>query len=144
MAGTSPFVRLTTALSLWLALCLPAAADDWVTVKRVIDGDTFRAAKVGKIRLMGIDTPELGRDGKPAQPGAEKAKEALQKLIMGKRVRLEYDGQRLDKYGRILAYVYTAEGLMVNEELLRLGLAEPIRYLPYSRKERFLKVYKAK
>lgn len=110
--------------------------------KWVIDGDTFVAEGAGKVRLIGVDTPELGRDGKKDEPGAEKARRFLKELIGGKTVLLDYDSERFDKYGRTLAYVTTETGLSVNEELLKRGLAEPIRSLPYKMREKYLELAK--
>ena len=84
-------------------------------VSRVIDGDTLESPS-GRVRLFGIDTPERG------QPCASKATNRLSKLAGGS-VRLE-DGPRVtDQFGRRLAYVYTEDGLSIDEILVREGLA---------------------
>ena len=84
-------------------------------VSRVIDGDTLES-HLGRVRLFGIDTPERG------QPCASKATNRLSKLAGGS-VRLE-DGPRVtDQFGRRLAYVYTEDGLSIDEILVREGLA---------------------
>ncbi len=84
-------------------------------VSRVIDGDTIELADGITIRYIGVNTPEVG------QPGAEEATEANRALVEGKKVRLEYDVQKQDKYGRTLAYVYLEDGTFVNAELVKNG-----------------------
>lgn len=84
-------------------------------VKGVSDGDTIKVRLKGRterVRLIGIDTPELGRDGAADQCHAREAKRQMKKLVQGKRVRLKRDSTQAnrDKYGRLLRYVYTAKG----------------------------------
>jgi micrococcal nuclease len=96
-------------------------------VAEVIDGDTI-AIDDGKgtlVRYIGIDTPEIARQDSPGDPYSEEALEFNGKLVEGKSVRLEYDNERYDVYGRLLAYVF-ADGVSVSEELLRSGLATPL------------------
>lgn len=96
-------------------------------VAEVIDGDTI-AIDDGKgtlVRYTGIDTPEAARQDSPGDPYSAEARELNRKLVGGKRVRLEFDSERYDVYGRLLAYVF-ADGVSVNEELLRQGLATPL------------------
>ena len=64
------------------------------------------------------------------QPGAEEATEANRALVEGKKVRLEYDVQKQDKYGRTLAYVYLEDGTFVNAELVKQGYAQVATYPP--------------
>ena len=92
-------------------------------VSRVIDGDTVKLADGSKVRYIGIDTPETRRRVWGGwmwapEPYAKKAKEYNEELVFGKKVRLEFDKEKRDKYRRLLAYVYTPEGKMVNEEIL--------------------------
>jgi len=92
-----------------------------VLVSRVIDGDTIELADGKKVRYIGIDTPE------DDEPLYHESVEANRNLVEGKRVKLEYDNQIQDKYGRTLAYVYVND-TFVNCELLRLGVAEIATY----------------
>jgi micrococcal nuclease len=88
-------------------------------VTDVVDGDTIRVLLDGgarTVRLIGIDTPETG------EPFATEATSALAALVDGENVRLEFDVEERDQYGRSLAYVWV-EKTMVNAEMLRLGLA---------------------
>ena len=102
----------------------------WVNVDKVLDGDTFKTKQGEKIRLLGINTPEIRHDTSPAQPFGNTAKRALQDLIAGKQVRLTFDKEKKDKYGRTLAHVYLKDGLWVNAELVRLGLAHVYTFVP--------------
>jgi endonuclease YncB( thermonuclease family)/ribosomal protein S17 len=104
--------------------------DRWVTVDHVLDGDTFTTKQGEKIRLLGINTPEIRHDTSPAQPFGNAAKKALQRLIAGKQVRLTFDQEKKDRYGRTLAHVYLKDGLWVNAELVRLGLAHVYTFVP--------------
>jgi len=112
--------------SLLLLLCGCAAPADTVKVVEVIDGDTTTIEGGYRVRYIGIDTPEV-------YPVAEdfgiEAWEANRDLVEGKEVRLERDVSETDRYGRLLRYVYV-DGIFVNAELLRLGLAEAKAYPP--------------
>ena len=104
--------------------------DRWVTVGRVLDGDTFRTSDGEKIRLLGINTPEIAHEASPAQPLGYEATRALKRMIDGQTVRLAFDEQRKDAYGRTLAQVYLRNGLWVNGELVRLGMAHVYTFTP--------------
>ena len=91
--------------------------EESVVVKRVIDGDIFVTEKDERVRLLGINAPEL------KDPDGEPAKRFLEEKILGETVTLKFDKKdRVDVYGRKLAYVYK-KGYFVNKELLRQGLA---------------------
>ena len=77
------------------------------------------------VRIVGIDTPELARRGKPAQPGAVEATDWLRDRITGKRVTLTHDplSNREDKYGRVLAYV-DLDGCDIGLEMVRAKYAK--------------------
>jgi micrococcal nuclease len=96
---------------------------DTVAVRRVDDGDTISAVVSGhfeKIRLIGIDAPEIGQ-----KPWGEIAKRHLTEMIVlsSWEVTIEYDIEKRDKYGRLLAYLRTKKGRMVNRAMLREGYA---------------------
>ena len=90
---------------------------EWHQVRRVIDGDTVELSNGITVRYLGINTPE--KDA----PLWQEATEANRVLVEGKLIRLEYDTNKQDKYGRTLAYLYV-EDAFINGELLRKGLAE--------------------
>jgi micrococcal nuclease len=101
------------------------AADARVT--RVIDGDTVQVRLDGRrdrVRYIGVDTPESRRPGTPVQCYAKAASAFNSRLVGGRRVRLRFDVERRDRYGRLLAYVYReGDGMFVNAELVRRGYA---------------------
>lgn len=99
-------------------------------MRRVIDGDTIELADGRLVRYLGIDAPELrrrkgGRWVRAPEPFSEAAMAANQRLVEGRRVRLEFDATTQDRFGRLLAYVYAGE-VMVNAKLLQEGLARPL------------------
>lgn len=97
-------------------------------VTRHTDGDTLRVDDV-KVRLIGVDTPEV-HSGVECYGKAASARTAAL-LPIGTRVRLVYDVDRRDRYGRTLAYVYRIrDGLFVNAELVRTGFASTMTVPP--------------
>ncbi len=92
-------------------------------VKTVFDGDTILLENGRKVRLLGINTPEVEGRNKTAEPGGQKAKKWLTENIGGQTVRLEPDVEKTDKYGRLLAHVFTKSGRFLNLELVENGLA---------------------
>ena len=86
-----------------------------VTVERIIDGDTLDTSR-GVIRLYGVDTPEVG------QKCDREATERLRDLA-DNTLRIDVGPRTSAQYGRMLAYVYTQEGVSIDEALIREGLA---------------------
>lgn len=118
------------ALSFILSFCLSsvlvagyAKAADELRVSRVIDGDTIVLEDGRYVRYIGIDTPEKGK------PYYGEAKRENERLVKGKRVRLELDIGKTDRYGRTLAYVH-ADDIFVNAELVKGGYAVIVTYPP--------------
>ena len=104
----------------------PAAA----VVQRVVDGDTVVLIGGERVRYIGVDTPELHHPRKPVEWYAREAAEFNRRLVDGKRVRLELDVQKRDRYQRLLAYVHLEDGTFVNAELLRQGYAQLLTIPP--------------
>ena len=100
-------------------------------VTEIVDGDTIRIKDglESSVRYLGIDTPEILTEFSPGDPFGSEAGELNKKLVNEKRVCLEFDKERYDPYGRILAYVYV-DGLLVNEELVKKGLARSLIFDP--------------
>ncbi len=92
------------------------------------------------VRLIGIDCPELGKNGEPDEFMAMEAKELVADLVSEKDVDLAFDMEREDRYGRWLCYVFTKNGEMVNELLLKKGLALTLTYFPFREKKKFLRL----
>ena len=101
-------------------------------VIRAVDGDTALVRIDGGaeyIRYIGVDTPETVKPGTPVQCGGPEASVYDHRAVDGRTVRLVFDRERRDDYGRLLAYVH-AGGHFVNADLLRRGLARPLPYPP--------------
>jgi micrococcal nuclease len=101
----------------------PSRSPQEALVVQVIDGDTLMLAGGIKVRVLGIDAPEMERDGQPADFLAHQAKATLAELILNRTVSLSYDRLRYDQYGRLLAYLFLPDQTLVNAELVRRGLA---------------------
>src|SRR5262245_7201389 len=82
------------------------AAQPLPTITRGIDGDTVVVDSIGTVRLIGVDTPETVDPRRPVGYFGKEASEFTTRLATGKQVRLEFDQDRTDRYGRTLAYVY--------------------------------------
>jgi micrococcal nuclease len=106
-------------------------------VLRVIDGDTIELETVGKVRLIGVDTPETVHPSKPVEHFGKEASDFLRHLLEGGEVWLEYDWQRKDKYGRTLAYVYLPDSTFVNEAIIRFGYGHGYTNYPFKYLEEF-------
>jgi micrococcal nuclease len=101
-------------------------------VERVVDGDTIEIATGGgeeDVRYIGVDTPETVKPGEPVQCFGPEASEANHDLVEGRTVRLVFDRELRDDYGRLLAYVYVGDRF-VNEELVRDGFARTLEIAP--------------
>ena len=95
-------------------------------VTRIIDGDTIEVDIAGilyRVRYIGIDTPERN------QPGYDEATLANRDLVGGRTVELEKDISEIDRYGRLLRYVWV-NGEMVNALLVESGYAQVVTYPP--------------
>ena len=106
---------------------------DPVLVKAVIDGDTIDVAAIGRVRLLGIDAPEIGRGFDTAAPFARAARDRLADLVLHRWVRLETENDQLDAYKRHLAYVLREDGVCANTVLVREGLARVTARTPLAR-----------
>ena len=105
---------------------VPLGDGDTCTVARVVDGDTLACDGGTRIRLLLIDAPELSQG--PWGEAAHRAMEAL--APPGTPLRLELDVQPRDRYGRTLAYLWLDDERLLNEELLRAGVAVVAVYPP--------------
>ena len=106
------------------------------TVESVIDGDTLVLAGGTRVRLIGVDTPELAEN---ARPFAREAREFTRSFVKNRRITLGFDRERRDVYHRVLAYVQVRDRLL-NEELIRSGYGRAVTRFPYrySIRKRFL------
>ncbi len=129
-----PLLRHPLAVRCGLAFLfgvLAGTAAPGQLVERVVDGDTIIVEGVGRVRLIGVDTPETVHPNRPVEFFGKDASAFAKRLLEGKRVRLEYDQERQDRYGRALAYVYLADGTFVNAEIIRRGYGHAYTRFPF-------------
>jgi micrococcal nuclease len=111
-------------------ITLPATIPDGAvaaTLIRAVDGDTAEVLVNGQtetVRYVGIDTPERG------EPGYQAAQRANRRLMGDGDLFLVPDRSDKDRYGRLLRFIYTADGVFVNREMVAQGYAQPIEYRP--------------
>lgn len=111
--------------------CIAAHTDEFLNVKYVHDGDTLHLADGQKVRLIGINTPELARDKSPAEAYGIEARDALRQLLkVGTRVGIQYGHERYDRHGRTLAHLYLEDGRSVQQWMLDRGYAAAITIPP--------------
>jgi len=146
---------LSLLLCLNFALSLPVYAETPApplqgTVSWIYDGDTLKIDPVGKVRLIGIDTPERKnskRDRYLIKQGIsatrqrqiyQQAKEFNIEHVKGQKVTLSLDNSPRDRHGRLLAYVHLPDGRLLNRVLLEQGLAVVYRRFEFRMKDDFL------
>jgi micrococcal nuclease len=107
----------------------------WGYVIRAVDGDTIEVRLEERredVRYIGVDTPETVKPGTPVQCFGPRAHRFNSRLVARRRVRLDFDEERRDVYGRLLAYVHLGRRF-VNAELVRRGLARTLTISPNDR-----------
>ena len=127
-----------------LLLLLPTilSAQDFYLCTRVVDGDTIIVKMKGteeRVRLIGVDTPETVHPEKPVAFFGKEASAFTKRMAEGKRVRLEYDWQERDKYGRLLAYVYLEDETFLNAEIIKRGYGFAYTRFPFKYLDKFRK-----
>jgi micrococcal nuclease len=151
---SSPFVRAVVfvgaALGVLIAVViLPNTqrsrdqGSKYFRVIHVYDGDTFKIESGEKVRLLGIDTPEMHESNKLLRDAARSGDDIETIKALGRRayefvhpkidqqsVRLEFDIEQRDKYGRLLAYVYLEDGTFLNKLIIENGYAVPLTIPP--------------
>lgn len=106
---------------------------------RVVDGDTIILDGKEKVRLIGVDTPETVHPSKPVEYFGKEASAFTKRMVEGKRVKVEYDWQGTDKYGRTLAYIYLEDGTFLNAEIVRQGYGHAYTKYPFKYMDEFRK-----
>lgn len=112
-------------------------------VVKVVDGDTIEVEKDGgivKVRLIGINTPEVVDPRRPVQCFGTEASAEAHRVLDGQSVSLESDPSQdtYDKYGRLLAYAFLPDGTLFNEHMITAGFAHEYTYdLPYTYQKQF-------
>jgi micrococcal nuclease len=129
---------------------------DGVLVSRVIDGDTIMLESGERVRLIGIDTPEMhssdkllrdsqrtGQDTQTIKAMGRKSFEFTRGLLEGRRVSLEFDVEKHDRYDRLLAYVYLEDKTFANAEIVKQGYASLMTFPPNVKyADLFLKLFR--
>jgi endonuclease YncB( thermonuclease family) len=111
--------------------CAPDRIDEFAKIARIFDGDTIQLEDGRRVRLIGINAAETGKDGQPSEPYADEAREALLSLLKPQStVAMRFDEERHDQYRRLLAHLYTPETLSVEAWLLENGYAQLIAIPP--------------
>lgn len=111
--------------------CLDNQPDTQVRIGHVIDGDTVILANGERLRLIGIDTPEIGYDGELSQPGAIKARDFLKDQLSSRELYpLRRGVEQQDRYGRSLGHLFLTDGTNLQALILARGYATPLNVPP--------------
>ena len=102
----------------------------WIRVKWVSDGDTIVLSDDRHVRYIGINAPEIAHDKQKAEAFGYAAKKYNQSLVLSKKVRLEFDKETHDRYGRLLAYIFLADGTFINKKMIEKGYAYVLHLRP--------------
>ena len=141
----SPLYRVNTAA---LAASADADISRMVPAEVIdhVDGDTVRVrilqppegvGAVETVRLLGVDTPETIHPFRPAERFGKAASDFTREGLLGQGVYLAFDGDLRDRYGRLLAYIYTGDGGCFNARLIREGYSHAYSRYPFHFMEEF-------
>lgn len=125
----SAFFCTCFSLNAYASECPPQRIDESARVNYVYDGDTVQLEDGRKVRLIGIDTPEVFSKKhhipREIKHSGQRARAALQQQLneSAMRIGLGYGLQRFDRYGRTLAHVFTPQGINVQAQLIKQGHA---------------------
>lgn len=131
------------ALSPQKGASAPKEGGGYFYVERAVDGDTLKLSGGERVRLIGVDTPEIHESQKLERDIARSRKDAAailamgreaaaftRALVQGKKVKMEYDVKKRDRYGRTLGYVYLEDGTFVNAKILEEGYGQVLTIPP--------------
>ena len=110
--------------------CAMPGVGEQVSSKLVIDGDTLDLVDGRRVRLIGVNAPEIGRRGSPSEPHAQAARRELMRLAGKGGLRLLVGEERTDKYGRTLGHLFDARGANLEAVLLQQGLGFAVGIAP--------------
>ena len=125
-----PYIIRTIICLLFIFSPQTSSADIWNQVKWGVDGDTVVLDDGQKVRYIGINAPELAHENQDAEPYAQASKRFNALLVNRRKVRLEFDRERFDRYQRLLAYIFLKNGNFVNAEILSNGYAYLLKLRP--------------
>lgn len=136
-SGAFSFARLCLALALFIPFaaaasdCRLPAATSQQAVDFVYDGDTIRLHDGTRLRLVGINTPEVAHKDKPGEPRGDEARARLQQIIDDAgEIGIAAAADSRDRYNRLLAYIYDQQGRDIQRILLAEGLAFAVSVPP--------------
>lgn len=110
--------------------CAPGPGLATARLSRVVDGDTLALADGSRVRLIGVNAPEIHGDGGRPEPGARDAERFAREFLGSGRIGLVTGSDPADRYGRTLAHVYRADGASLEAALLSAGLARQVTIPP--------------
>ncbi len=112
--------------------CAVSQFHETVQVARVFDGDTIKLVDGRKLRLIGINTPERGRNGKQNEPFYQAAKNQLQKIInkSHNQIKIVFGESKRDRYKRFLAHIFTINNENITATLIKNGMGFTIAIPP--------------
>lgn len=115
--------------------CAPDQIDETADVAWIYDGDTLRLKDGRKLRLIGINAPEMAQGKEKDEPSAQAATQALIHIIDAseREIGIRYGEERHDRYGRLLAHIYTDQGKNIAAQMIRQGYGAAITIPPNSR-----------
>jgi micrococcal nuclease len=121
--NTSGYFRMALSAIFFLVAAGYSSAQTEYVVKWVSDGDTIVLTNGWRVRYIGIDAPEIDHENQKAQPYGYLARSFNKKLVGSQKIVLEFDEERHDRYGRLLAYIFLADGSCLNSRMLENGMA---------------------
>jgi len=121
--GQTPRREYWLIVFILLATAGYASAQNLFTVKWVNDGDTIVLTNGKRVRYIGINSPEIDHAKQRAQPFGYAAKTFNKQMVLNRKIRLEFDQEGQDRYGRLLAYIFLPDGIFLNEYMLQKGYA---------------------
>jgi len=124
------YTRLALSVLFFLLTAGYSSAQTAYTVKWVNDGDTILLTNGWRVRYIGINAPEIDHENQKAQPYGYLARSFNKKLVLPQKIVLEFDEERYDRYGRLLAYIYLADGSFLNSRMLENGMAFYLYHRP--------------
>jgi len=114
-------VKILFLALLIVSLSISCSNSQTLRCTRVVDGDTIILSNGERVRLIGVDTPETKHPRKPVEYYGKEASAFTKRMVEGKFIRLEYDWQERDKYGRLLAYVHLMDDTFLNADIVKQG-----------------------
>jgi micrococcal nuclease len=130
MRETKRIFRVVLFIIVTLVCVFQASADEFISVRRVYDGDTIELENGMHVRYIGINAPEIAHQDKRGELFGPEALAFNEKIVLSRPVRIQGDQEASDQYGRRLAYVFLQDGTFVNQEMVRNGLAYVLYKFP--------------